>query len=446
MGSDDAYLLTASEALARIRAGGMTIEGYARSLLRRIDVRDVDVGAWAYLDKDYILQQARALDKVPMSKRGPLHGMPIAIKDVIYTKDMPTAHNSPIYKGDFPKLDAASVMLLRHAGALFLGKTTTAEFAASYTGPASTRNPHNAARTPGGSSSGSGAAVGDFQAPVALGTQTGGSTIRPGSFNGVYSIKPTWNAVSREGLKISSLMLDTIGVFARSVDDLDLVADAFGLQDDDDDDDEASSFQGIKGARFALCKTVVWPMAGEGTRHAISRAVDILRAHGAEVEEVDLPHEFDDLPRWHNIVLQTEGETFFLPEHRIAREKLSPQLVGYVDRKAGYDRRAQLKALDSIAALRPVIDAIAGRYTAILTPSVIDEAPEGLEFTGDSAFCVTWSALHTPVINIPGFQGHTGMPIGVSLVAPRYRDRHLLKVAKEVGKLFEAEGGWKRNV
>lgn len=321
------------------------------------------------------------------------------------------------------------------------GKTTTAEFAASYTGPASTRNPHNPARTPGGSSSGSGAAVGDFQAPVALGTQTGGSTIRPGSFNGVYSIKPTWNAVSREGLKISSLMLDTIGIFARGVDDLDLVADAFGLQDD-----EPSSFKGIKGARFALCKTVVWPMAGEGTRHAIARAVDILRAHGAEVEEVDLPREFDDLPRWHNMVLQTEGETFFLPEHRIAKEKLSPQLVGYVDRKAGYDRRAQLKALDSISALRPRIDEIAGRYTAILTPSVIDEAPEGIEFTGDSAFCVSWSALHTPVINIPGFQGHTGMPIGVSLVAPRYRDRHLLKVAKEVGNLFEAEGGWKRNV
>jgi Asp-tRNA(Asn)/Glu-tRNA(Gln) amidotransferase A subunit family amidase len=236
-------------------------------------------------------------------------------------------------------------------------------------------------------------------------------------------------------------MLDTIGFFARGVDDLDLVADAFGLRDD-----EASDFQGIKGARFALCKTVVWPMAGEGTRHAISRAVDILRAHGAVVEEVDLPREFDSLPRWHNVVLQTEGETFFLPEHQTAKEQLSPQLVGYVERKAGYDHRAQLKAFDGIAALRPKIDEIAGRYTAILTPSAVDEAPEGLEYTGDAAFCSCWSALHTPVINIPGFQGQTGMPIGVSLVAPRYRDRHLLKVAKEVGKLFEAEGGWKRNV
>ncbi|KAL7794400.1 amidase signature domain-containing protein [Trichoderma ceciliae] len=441
MGSDDAYLLTASQALARIRAGELTIEGYARSLLRRIDLRDAVVGAWAYIDKDYILQQAKALDRVPMKDRGPLHGMPIAIKDVIYTKDMPTTHNSPIYKDDFPKLDAASVILLRHAGVLFLGKTTTAEFAATYTGPESTRNPHNPSRTPGGSSSGSGAAVGDLQAPVAIGTQTGGSTIRPGSFNGIYSIKPTWNAVSREGLKISSLMLDTIGIFARSVDDLDLVADAFGLRDD-----EASDFRGIKGARFALCKTVVWPIAGDGTRNAIARAVDILRAHGAEVEEIDLPREFDDLPRWHNIVLQTEGETSFLPEHRTAGDKLSPQLVGYVERKAGYDRGAQLKASDAIAALRPRIDEIAGRYTAILTPSVVDEAPEGLEYTGDAAFCLCWSALHTPVVNIPGFQGQTGMPIGLSLVAPRYRDRHLLKVAKEVGKLFEAEGGWKRNV
>lgn len=313
--------------------------------------------------------------------------------------------------------------------------------AASYTGPASTRNPHNPSRTPGGSSSGSGAAVGDLQAPVALGTQTGGSTIRPGSFNGVYSFKPTWNAVSREGMKISSLMLDTIGIFARGVDDLDLVSDAFALRDD-----EPSHFNGVKGARFALCKTVVWPVAGEGTRNAIARAVDILRAHGAEVDEIDLPAEFDNLPRWHNVVLQTEGETCFLPEHRTAKDQLSPQLVGYVERKAGYDHREQLKALDGIAALRPKMDEIAGRYTAILTPSAVDEAPEGIEWTGDAAFCSGWSALHTPVVNIPGFQGLTGMPIGVSLVAGRYRDRHLLKVAKEVGKLFEAEGGWKRRL
>lgn len=321
------------------------------------------------------------------------------------------------------------------------GKTTTAEFAASYTGPASTRNPHNPSRTPGGSSSGSGAAVGDLQAPVALGTQTGGSTIRPGSFNGVYAFKPTWNAVSREGLKVSSLMLDTIGIFARGVDDLELVSDAFALRDD-----EPSHFNGIKGARFALCKTVVWPIAGEGTRNAIARAVDILRAQGAEVDEIDLPAEFDNLPRWHNVVLQTEGETCFLPEHRTAKDQLSPQLVGYVERKAGYDHREQLKAMDGIAALRPKIDEIAGRYTAILTPSAVDEAPEGIEWTGDAAFCSGWSALHTPVVNIPGFQGLTGMPIGVSLVAGRYRDRHLLKVAKEVGKLFEAEGGWKRRL
>ncbi|KAK5996858.1 Glutamyl-tRNA(Gln) amidotransferase subunit A-like protein [Cladobotryum mycophilum] len=431
MGNDDAYRLSASAALAKIRNGELTVEGYARSLLRRIDLRDADVGAWAYLDKDYVLQQARALDKVPMSQRGPLHGMPLAVKDVIYTKDMPTQHNSPIYKNDFPKLDAASIIILRHAGVLLL------EFAATTSGP-STRNPHDPSRTPGGSSSGTGAAVGDFQAPVGLGTQTGGSTIRPASFNGIYSMKPTWNAISREGQKVSSLMLDTLGLFSRSVDDLDLLADAFLLRDD-----EKSTFQGVKGARFALCKTSVWPAAGPGTRHALMRAADILRAHGAIVEELDLPAEFENVPNWHTVLLHTEGHTAFLPEHQTAKDKLASTLVNYVEGTGGYNHAAQLRALDNLAALRPKIDAIAGQYAAILTPSVIDEAPKGLHSTGDHAFCCTWSALHTPVINMPGFQGSNGMPIGVSLVAPRYHDRHLLKVAKEVGKIFEAEGGWK---
>ncbi|EXK26568.1 amidase [Fusarium oxysporum f. sp. melonis 26406] len=331
---------------------------------------------------------------------------------------MPTQFNSPLYDGHFPETDAASVRILRHAGALIFGKTTTTEFAAIHVGP-KTRNPHDLLRTPGGSSSGSGAAVADFQIPMALGTQTGGSLIRPASFNGIHGFKPTWNSVSREGQKIYALMYDTLGWYGRCVGDLVLLADIFGLQDDKD---EEHAFQGIVGARFAICKTNIWPMAGPGTQDALARAADLLRSHGAEVNELELPSAFDDVPEWYRIGLHTEG-----------------LLIEHVENSDNFTRKTQLMASDKLAAMRPVFDFIASQYAAIITPSVPDEAPVGLESTGSHG-------LHVPVLNVPGSRGDQGMPIGLSLVAPRYRDRHLLEVGKTVGQIFETEGGWEAKI
>ncbi|KAI3324634.1 amidase [Xylariaceae sp. AK1471] len=437
----EAHKLTATQALAKIKDGSLTVEQYARSLLLRIEERNSAVQAWEHLDSEYVIREAKRLDRVPSQERGPLHGLPIAVKDVIYTKDMPTQHNSPIYKGDAPKIDAASIIVLRQAGALLLGKTTTTEFASTMGGP-KTRNPHDSTRTPGGSSSGSAAAVGDFQAPIGLGSQTGGSTIRPGSFNGVYALKPTWNAISREGQKIYSLILDTVGFLARSVEDLELMADIFGLEDDQAPHNDFE----VKGAKFAVVKTVVWPQAGPGTIAALEAGARLLRSHGAEVEEIELPTEFSQMPEWFNILLHSEGRVTFLPEYRLAKEKLDPFLVGHVENVNRISRAAQLEAYDQIAALRPTIDEIAKKYMAILTPSVVDEAPVGIESTGSAAFNCMWTALHTPVVNIPGFKGVNDMPIGLSLVAPRYYDRHLLAVSKAVGRIFETEGGWERKV
>ncbi|KAI1119019.1 amidase [Nemania sp. NC0429] len=433
------YRLTATQALSSIRDSSLTVEQYVRSLISRIQERDLIVQAWEHFDADYVIGEAKRLDEVPLQERGSLHGLPVAIKDIIYTKDMPTQHNSPIYRGDAPKLDAGSITILRQAGALILGKTTTTEFASSRGGP-KTRNPHDPARTPGGSSSGSAAAVGDFQAPIGLGSQTGGSTVRPGSFNGIYAFKPTWNAISREGQKIYSLTLDTIGFFSRCVEDLELMADLFGLQDDHVPRD---GFE-VKGARFAVVKTPVWSEAGPGTRAALQAGAQLLRSHGAEVEEIELPPEFNKMPEWYRILLDSEGRVTFLPEYRLAKEKLSPFLAEHVENVQGISRAAQLEAYDGIAALRPTMDGIAKKYAAILTPSVIDEAPVGIESTGSPVFNSMWTALHTPVINIPGFQGANGMPIGLSLVGPRYYDRQLLAVSREVGRIFELEGGWKR--
>ncbi|ELQ40264.1 glutamyl-tRNA(Gln) amidotransferase subunit A [Pyricularia oryzae Y34] len=391
------YRLTASETLEKVRAGELTVERYAQSLLDRIKDRDDAVQAWAYLEPEQVLSQARDLDRIPPESRGPLHGVAIGVKDIFYTKDMPTQHNSPIYANDAPAVDSGPVAILRQAGALIVGKTTTTEFAATVAGT-KTRNPHDPARTPGGSSSGSGAAVGDMQAALALGTQTGGSTIRPGSFNGIYAYKPTWNAVSREGQKIYSLILDTLGVYARCVADLQLLADVLGIRDDDD---PRPPFAGVQGARFAILKTVVWPQAGPGTQAAMQKAADLLRAHGAAaVDEISLPADLDALPEWHRVV----------------------------ENAAAITRRQQLAAFDAIAAARPRVDEILAGYDAVVVPSVPDEAPTGLESTGSAAFCVIWTALHTPVVNIPGFMGENGMPIGLSLVAPRYQDRRLLSI------------------
>ncbi|OTB19323.1 hypothetical protein K445DRAFT_314206 [Daldinia sp. EC12] len=438
------YQFTATQALAKFKDGSFTVEEYARSLLSRIKKRDDAVRAWAYLNPEYVIQQAKQLDSVPHERRGPLHGVALAVKDIMYTKDMPTQYNSPIYEGDEPKVDAAVVATLRHAGALILGKTTTTEFASTATGP-KTRNPHDATRTPGGSSSGSAAAVADFQAPIALGSQTGGSTIRPGSFNGIFAFKPTWNAISREGVKIYSLNLDTVGFFARNVEDLQLLADIFALEEEENDDDDDIPLHvdfSIKGSKFALLKTMAWPQAGPGTVAALEAGAKSLRDHGAEVEEIELPPEFNRMPEWHGVILDSDARATFLPEYRIAKDKLTPLLVEHVENTSRISRAAQLEAFDGVAALRPVIDKIAGKYTAILTPSVVDEAPVGIEFTGSPSFNKIWTALHVPAVNVPGFKGENGMPIGLSLVAPRYRDRHLLVVSKAVGEIFQAEGGW----
>lgn len=261
-------------------------------------------------------------------------------------------------------------------------------------------NPHSPheIRSPGGSSSGSAAGVADGQIPVALATQTGGSTIRPASYNGIYCIKPTWNAVSREGQKLYSLLLDTLGWYGRSVSDLVLLADIFSLEDD-----EPSTFNSIRGAKFALCKTNHWHKASEATRQALAKAAALLKAHGAIVEDLDLPPSFEPLTDWYLTVLETDGATTFLPEHRVARSKLHESLAVYIDKPA-YTKKQTLAAQDGIAALRPEFDAIASQYDAVLTPSAVDEAPYGLEYTGDAVFCADWTVsamiCHKPCITL----------------------------------------------
>ncbi|KAK7422467.1 hypothetical protein QQZ08_009455 [Neonectria magnoliae] len=401
--TSELHALTASEVQRRIQAGSLRLEDYVQSLLARYRIRDKDVDAWAFIEPDKVLEQARKLDQIPQELRGCLHGFVIGVKDVIQTQ----------------------------------GKTRTTEFAATTEAPG-TKNPHDPSRSPGGSSSGSAAAVADQQIPIGLGTQTIGSVIRPSSFNGIYGLKPTWNAISAEGQKVSSLTLDTFGFMARSVEDLQALADVFALRDD-----EPPEAIQLSSARFAMVKTPVWPKAGPGTVAALERAAKILRDAGALVEEVVLPPEFDNLLSLQNQVLQAEAGVAFYREYNTARDGMSDKLVDMAVNIDTCSKKEFLRAFDTIASLRPKFDQLAEGYTAIITPSSVDVAPLGIEWTGNSDFNGIWTALHTPVLNIPGLGGENGMPLGVALVTSRYRDQHLLQVGRAVGPLFAAEGGWK---
>ena len=423
--------LTATQALARLRTGELSVEALAKSCLSRVAERDGAVRGWAYLDPDAVLENARALDAAPV--KGPLHGIPIAVKDVILTQEMPTRHNSPLYKDSFPRLDAGCVKTLRAAGALIFGKTDTTEFAA-VTRRGTARHPLDPTRTPGGSSSGSAAVVADFQATLGLGTQTAGSTIRPGSFCGIYAMKPTWGAINREGLKMLALSLDTLGLYARSADDFRLLADVFALEDRA----PAPAFS-LKGAHIAACRSPAWDKTEPATHDAFARALRLLREAGAEVEPLDLPRSFDDMPEHQAIVMAGEAEATFLSEWRAQGHLMNDDLKALAANARGVTRAGLLASLDAAAVGRVEFDAIASRFDAVLTPSARGEAPRGAT-TGDAALNAMWTLLHVPVVQVPGFKGPNGLPVGLSLTSPRYTDRRLIGVAQVVGPLFEARG------
>jgi Asp-tRNA(Asn)/Glu-tRNA(Gln) amidotransferase A subunit family amidase len=414
-------------------AGHLSSEALVRSCLRRIAEREPDVRAWAVIDPDHAIRSAREADKIRQfgaTKLGPLHGVPFGVKDVIDTAEFPTQYNSVIFRGRRTDTDASVVALLRAAGAIVLGKTETTEFAADGR-TALTRNPHDLSRTPGGSSSGSAAAVADLMVPLALGTQTGGSCIRPGAFCGVVAFKPTHGTVSTEGVKRFSGSLDTVGWYARSVADIALLAEVLEV-----------SHQPIphpiepRLLRIGICRTPFWSDALPATRSAMAQAIDRLGAAGATLEEVDLDRELLEVNGLQTTVMSAEGRFSFLNLLHAYPDRLSPGIRTWMKRISNHELRA---ALDRAAALRPAFDKVAERFDAILTPSASGEAPVGLGQTpgyGKPVFNQTWTLLHAPCITLPGFLGPAGLPVGMQLVAPRYADGLLLAAATTVSSVL----------
>jgi Asp-tRNA(Asn)/Glu-tRNA(Gln) amidotransferase A subunit family amidase len=416
------YRLTASEAARRIAANELSSEALVRACLDRIAAREPGVRAWAWLDPQRAIAEAREIDTRLRQKPdsvGPLAGVPFGVKDVIDTEDYPTQHNSRVYRGRRPAVDAPCVAILRAAGAVVLGKTETVEFA-SHGRHAVTLNPHDPARTPGGSSSGSAAAVAEAMVPVALGTQTGGSVIRPASFCGVFGFKPTHGTVSLEGVSSFAPTLDTLGWHARSAEDLALLAAAYGVADE-----PVPPAPGPGELRIGVCRTPNWEKADPGSRDALQVAADRLAKAGARVLDAELPAPFARLDRLKDIVMRGEGGTAFRVLDRAWPHLMSPGFGKMVHEGPG--RAALRDALDEAAALRPAFDALAAEFDAILTPSSTGEAPD-TRTTGDAVFNGLWTLLHVPCATIPGLTGPHGMPVGIQLVAARYADAKLLAV------------------
>ena len=427
--------LSAVKLAAVIRDGRHSAEEVVEAYLAHIASIDGRIEAWAFLDPEYARAQAKQADAArgkgwPI---GPLHGVPVGIKDIIDTKDMPTENGTPLDKGRRPTRDATVVARLRAAGAVILGKTVTTELA--YYSPNKTKNPHDATRTPGGSSSGSAAAVAASMAPVAIGTQTNGSVIRPASFCGAVGYKATWGLIPRTGVLAQSFHLDTIGTFGRSVADAALLADSLIGYDEGDSATAPIAHQGLLVAaqsepssrpRFAFVKTPVWHHAEEGTREAFAEFAALL---GDQCDTIDLPDIFNEghaLQR----CLMTAGFAYnFAPYQRRSQAQLSQQMRDAIDEGRAIAAHDYLAAVDRIWHLNAGLDQIFEHYDAILTPAAAGAAPRGLESTGNPAFCTLWTLLGTPAITLPLLKDENGLPIGVQLVSRRGDDARLMRNA-----------------
>jgi Asp-tRNA(Asn)/Glu-tRNA(Gln) amidotransferase A subunit family amidase len=429
--------LSAGEAARRIRDGLLTSEELVQGCLERIRAVEPTVQAWQFLDEEHALEQARAADERRRSGEpvGALHGIPVGIKDIIDTADMPTENGTVLHKGRTPRSDAVVVAKLRAAGAVIMGKTVTTECA--YFTPGKTRNPHNPEHTPGGSSSGSAASVGAHMVPLALGSQTAGSVIRPAAFCGVHAFKPTHGLIPRTGVLQLSRTLDHIGLFARGIDDLALLAEQLTGYDERDPDTRPRAhipFQKISTEEppvepmLAFIKTPHWERVDADAKAAYGELIEAL---GDRVEEVDLLPSARDAWDWQRTIMEAEMAANLEPLWLAGKEKLSERLRALMER--GRETRAvdYQRTLRSLPAVAESFDELfMERYDAILTPPALGTAPKGLGATGDPAFCVLWTLLGLPAVTLPLMQGANGMPLGVQLVGRRNFDARLLRTAR----------------
>ena len=438
--------LSATEAIQKIHEGEITSEELVQACLDRIDQVDGEIEAWAHLDPDFALEQARARDTQRQAgdPLGPLHGIPIGIKDIFDTKSLPTENGTVIDSGRQPDADCKVVSLLIEAGAVILGKTVSTELAVF--GPGKTKNPHNPKHTPGGSSSGSAAAVAAFMVPLAVGTQTNGSMIRPASYCGVVGFKPTYGLIPRTGILALSAFLDTVGVFARNIEDASRIAEVIIAHDSGDPDTAPRAHPQLSATAkedppmtpvLTFAKTPVWDQADKETQEAFGELVDFL---GEDCTELDLPEPFDPVIDMHRDIMNADLAKYLAGYYEHGKDKLTDILKGMIEDGQKVTAVDYNMAADWRETLNLYLDKLFENYDAIITPAAMGEAPAGLETTGNPIFNTIWTYLGTPAITLPLMEGPNGLPLGVQLIGQRGDDARLLRTASWLVERLETDG------
>ena len=427
--------LSATEALVKIRSGEITSEELVKAYLDRIDQVEGEVQAWAHLDPEHALEQARSLDahRQAGGATGPLHGIPVGVKDIFDTKFIPTENGTVLDSGRLPKEDCRVISLLKEAGAVIIGKTVSTELAV--TGPGKTRNPHNPAHTPGGSSSGSTAAVAAYMVPLAIGTQTNGSVIRPASFCGIIGFKPTHGLIPRNGVLHLSSSLDSVGTFGRTLEDIALLTECLVAHDPADPYTRARARPALREVLVTeppftpvvgFAKTAVWDQADEATQEAFGELVDIL---GDDCHDLPLSEPFDHVLDMHRNIMSADLAKNLARYFDRGKDQLTAPLreaIEYGHTVLAVDYNTAIEGRDL---LNSGLDSCFDHYDIIITPAAPGEAPKGLESTGNAAFNTLASFCGTPAITLPLMDGPNGLPVGVQVIGPRGDDARLLRNA-----------------
>ena len=429
---------SAVEMVKSLKKGELTSEELVKSYIKEIKKKENDIQAWEYFDEELALTQAKQCDLLHQSgQHGDLHGIPVGIKDIFDTEDMPTSDGTEIHKKNLSLNDCTVVSKLKQAGAIIMGKTVTCELA--YYSPGKTKNPHDLSRTPGGSSSGSAAAVASHMVPLAVGSQTNGSVIRPASYCGVVGYKPTKGLISRHLVLQVSRKLDQIGVFSNSVEDAALISEQLIGYDKQDPDTSLNPKPKLLNAcqqkppMEPVLAYIDLPFMKElekDTKEGFEEIKDEIKNKlKGKVDEVKLPEGFNGIPEWHKIIMESDMAASFSKEYKSSKNKLSDKIVEAIERGMKYTSVEYNDALLKIEAANTYFKQFFYDYDAILTPSATGEAPKGLEFTGNPIFCTMWTYCGMPSISLPLLQGKNGLPVGVQLVSSLFDDERLFRNA-----------------
>ncbi|WNJ99322.1 amidase [Thalassospiraceae bacterium LMO-JJ14] len=435
-------LLNATDARAAIRSGNMSSRDLVDACLARAEAREADVGAWTYLNPCLAREQADACDEAMAAGRnlGPLHGIPVGLKDIIDTADMPTENGSALFEGRRPVTDSTIARLLRAAGAVVMGKTVTTEFA--LTAPGKTKNPHNPAHTPGGSSSGSAAAVADHQIPLSVGTQTGGSMIRPASFCGVHGFKPTFGSISRAGMSPLARPLDHPGIYARSLADIALAGDVLMVKDPADLDMrghprgklvDALSSPSVTPPRIAFVKGPMWADAEPYMDGLFADVMDKLGNHAREVEMTGV---FDQALACHSTVMMANVRANIGDYCRDHADKVRDETIRRNAQGAGIAAEAYVQAIEFRDTLAGALDRMFENYDVLITAGAPGEAPRDLSNTGNAVFQKIWTLTGVPTVTLPKLTGPTGLPVGLQVIGRFAHDGELLRHAQWIEDAF----------